>query len=578
MKNRKHIFLYTLLIIIIILLTSCTQKTVSKEQVQEEFEHYTNTFFIEEIRENTLNLHYTLAYPENYGIDDYPITFGEFSSESFEASFDELETYKDELKTFEYIALTKEQQLTYDILLDYMDTELEARDLFLYTEILGPSLGYQSQLPILLAEYTFRRETDIKDYLNLLEQLDDFYEEIIEFQKDKSAAGLFMSDYLADEIILQCETFIGNSESNYLIELFDERIDQFPSLSTQSKESYKKVNKNIVETDVVNAYKILINGLKALKGTGRNEGGLSNYEYGKDYYEYLVKTSTGSSKSIPSLQKLTDDFIMKNINDMYSILVINPDLYTELDSYAFHLTDPDEILTDLSTKMSKDFPPLLDTNYTVKYVHESLEKNLSPAFYLTPPIDDMSENVIYINGKYSSYEIYTTLAHEGYPGHLYQTLYTTSKDLSLIRNLLSYSGYVEGWATYVEYYSYDLSGLNPNLSQLLKFNSAASLGLYAYIDMSVNYDGWGLNEVANYLHDYGIEDEEIIKEIFYAMVEAPANYLCYFIGYLEILELKEMAEDSLGKNFSLIEFHDSLLSIGPAPFYVIKEYLFEELN
>ena len=190
----------------------------------------------------------------------------------------------------------------------------------------------------------------------------------------------------------------------------------------------------------------------------------------------------------------------------------------------------------------------------------------------------MSENVIYINGKYSSNEIYTTLAHEGYPGHLYQTLYTTSKDLSLIRNLLSYSGYVEGWATYVEYYSYDLSGLNPNLSQLLKFNSAASLGLYAYIDMSVNYDGWGLNEVANYLHDYGIEDEEIIKEIFYAMVEAPANYLCYFIGYLEILELKEMAEDSLGKNFSLIEFHDSLLSIGPAPFYVIKEYLFEELN
>ena len=137
---------------------------------------------------------------------------------------------------------------------------------------------------------------------------------------------------------------------------------------------------------------------------------------------------------------------------------------------------------------------------------------------------------------------------------------------------------MEGWATYVEYYSYNLSGLNHDLAQLLKFNSAASLGLYAYIDMGVNYDGWDLNDVTNYLYDYGIEDEGMIEEIFYAMVEAPANYLCYFIGYLEILELKDFAETSMNEDFSLIEFHDSLLSIGPAPFYIIKDYLLEEMN
>lgn len=573
MKNRKHILSFIFSIIAIFVLTSCTQGTISKEQVQEGFDHFTNSFFIEEIKESTLNLHYTLAYPENYGIDDYPITFGEFSSEAFEDSFDELENYIKKLKTFDYNALTKDQQLTYDILLDYMETELEVKDLYLYTEVLGPTLGHQAQLPILLAEYTFRREADVKDYLNLLEQLDEFYGGIIQFQKDKSVAGLFMSDYIADAIILQCETFMKNTEDNYLIELFDQRIDGLSSLSAESKESYKERNKDIVKNDVVNAYKILIEGLATLKGTGRNSGGLSNFENGKEYYEYLVKTSTGSSKSVPTLKKLTDDFIMKNINDMYTILVINPDLYNELDSYAFHLTDPNEILADLSNKISKDFPPLIDTNYTVKYVHESLEQNLSPAFYLTPPIDDMSENVIYINGSHDTSNIYTTLAHEGYPGHLYQTLYTTSKGLPLIRNLLSYSGYVEGWATYVEYYSYDLSELNSNLSKLLKFNSAASLGLYAYIDMGVNYDSWTIDDVASYLYDYGIENRQMIEEIFYAMVEAPGNYLCYFIGYLEILELKELAEDSMGDEFSLIEFHDSLLSIGPAPFYIIKDYL-----
>lgn len=576
MKNRKNITLFISLFLTILLLTSCSDNYQPNKEVQKNFDHYTNIFFIEEIQKNTLNLHYTLAYPENFGIDDYPITFGEFNSKAFTDSYEVLELSIKELENFHYNSLTKEQQLTYDIFLDYMKTELDVKDLYLYREILGPSIGYQAQLPILFAEYTFRRERDIKDYLQLLEQLDEFYEEIILFQNDKSAAGLFMSDYVADDIILQCEAFIENPESNYLIELFDQRIDKLPIITDEAKESYKKINKNIVETDVVNAYNILIDGLNSLKGTGRNEGGLCNYEHGRKYYEYLVKTSTGSSKSIATLQKQTDDFIMKNINEMYTILVTNPELYKEMDSHTFHLSNPNEILADLSNKISKDFPPLVDTKLTVKYVHQSLEQNLSPAFYLTPPIDDLSENVIYINGKYKTNAIYTTLAHEGYPGHLYQTLYTTSRNLPLIRNLFPYSGYVEGWATYAEYYSYDLSGLNANLSRLLKCNNAASLGLYAYVDMGVNYNNWNLEDITNYLYDYGIEDEEIIKEIYYAMIEAPANYLCYFIGYLEILELKKLAEDTLKEEFDILEFHDALLTIGPAPYYIIKEYLLEE--
>ena len=201
---------------------------------------------------------------------------------------------------------------------------------------------------------------------------------------------------------------------------------------------------------------------------------------------------------------------------------------------------------------------------------------MSPAFYLTPPIDDIQNNVIYINPKYVDEEIYTTIAHEGYPGHLYQTVYTSSKNLPLVRSLFGYSGYTEGWATYVEYeysYGYALDGADINLANLLKLNMAAIMGLYAQIDMGIHYDGWDLAKVEQYLEDFGVGDKEAAREIFETMVEEPSNYLSYFIGYLEFLNLREIAQKELGDKFSAKEFHDFLLTTGPAPFYIIEKYM-----
>lgn len=81
-----------------------------------------------------------------------------------------------------------------------------------------------------------------------------------------------------------------------------------------------------------------------------------------------------------------------------------------------------------------------------------MEDYLSPAFYLTPPLDTGTPNVIYINrsGRHSGPELVSTLAHEGFPGHLYQTTSFASCQPEDIRYLISCGGYVEGWATYVE--------------------------------------------------------------------------------------------------------------------------------
>lgn len=195
---------------------------------------------------------------------------------------------------------------------------------------------------------------------------------------------------------------------------------------------------------------------------------------------------------------------------------------------------------------------------------------MSPAFYLTPPVDDAKNNVIYINKLQLTQDLYTTMAHEGYPGHLYQNVYTASQNLPLIRNLFSSQGYSEGWATYVECYAYSLGGLDEDLATILMLDNSIILGIHAYIDMGVHYLGWDVEDVKDYLAIFGL-NEGVAQEIFEIMVEEPANYLSYFIGYLEILNLRYVAEEAWGENYSLKKFHEAVLSLGPAPFDLLEE-------
>lgn len=559
-----------LLLAFCLFLTGCSGISLGKSE-GERFDEYTEAMFKEEIAQNTINLHYTLAYPENYGITDYDISLGEFTMEDFEDSVDELEKMKKELEGFDKSRLNEEQKLTYDLLMDYVDTELPVADLYLYSELLSPLKGYQSSLPILLAEYTFRKKQDIEDYLLLLEEIDDVFENIMVFEKAKADAGLFMPDFAIDGTIEQCEQFIEDPENNYMIEVFNDKIDAFSGLSEEEKEEYKERNKTLITTEVVDGYQMLIDELSDLKGSGVNDRGLYYYDDGVRYYEYLIRTSVGTDESVEDLQERTWEYILTCFMNMYECMQENPDVYDALYDYEYPLTDPDEIMKDLMEKTKEDFPAPPEVDYTIKYVHPSMEEHESPAFYLTPPIDDIENNVIYINRKDLDDEIYTTIAHEGYPGHLYQTVSASEHGLALVRNLLSYSGYSEGWATYVEMYSYGISGLDEDIANILAWENGVNLGISAYIDMGVHYDGWDLDDVNDFLADFGIEDGETAKEIYELIVEEPSYYLTYFIGYLEFLNLRDKSEDKLEEDFTLKDFHKFIIEIGPAPFYIIED-------
>lgn len=584
--KKKYLTSFTALLLSSSLLFSgCSSIRVSSD-TNTAFRQFTLELFREDVAANTIGLHYTLKNPSDYDITHAPVTYGSFSTNTT-GVLAALENSLSALSHYHYEDLTEENKLTYDILKSYLQTSLKGAPYLLYEEPLGEITGIQAQLPVLLAEYQFHEIEDVDTYLSLLSCTPDYFNSLISFEKEKADSGLFIPDSTVDAVIDQCSSFVDMKDSNYLLTTFEERLSKIPGLSSTAKETYQKKNQEMIENAVIPAYETLIAALLDLRGSGTNEKGVCHFPNGKEYYSYVVERDTGSSRSVSEIKELINAQISSDLLSIQTLLSKDPELASrpvsaeatsdKSDIFLQNHIDrnqPGQILTLLEEKSSAAFPAPPDVTAQVKYVPEAMEPYLSPAFYMIPAIDDQSENVIYINQSHNvdTLKLFTTLAHEGYPGHLYQTTYFAEKNTEPLRSIFNFSGYVEGWATYAEMCSYYLSPLPKEQAALFQKNGSLTLGLYAAADIGIHYDGWSVTDTVRFFSDYGIKDTDAVREIYNLILSDPGNYLKYYVGYLEFVELKKKAMEIDGDKFSQKNFHRAVLDVGPAPFDIVSRY------
>lgn len=541
------------------------------------FSSFADEIFENEVKSNTLNLHYTLADPSAYGIHNYPLTLGNVSTESFAENADYADQLLKTLHTFDPEELSSKNQILYDSLELILETEKNSGDFPLLYEPLSPTLGIQAQLPILLAEYTFRTEQDIKDYLSLIEEIYPYFQQILSYEQKKSTNGLFMNTETASGVISQCSDFISNKENHYLSNVFQKKISDCDFLSQKKKEKYIKKNQTFMESSCFPAYELLIQGLTALSDTGRNDYGLYYLPDGQTYYQHLVTSSTGIYDSIDDLEHRLYQQLYTDYMQIQRLFTAYPDIADDAAAYTDHssvLTNPEDILLDLQKQMNYDFPALDTVTYEVKYVDDALKEHLSPAFYLTPPFDTRTPNSIYLNPSddMTGISLYSTLAHEGFPGHLYQTQYFSQTNAHPLLSLFASSGYVEGWATYIESYAYQYASLPYEISQYFSLNRSFHLCLYSILDIGIHYHGWKPERVNELLLAVGIYDENTQKAIYQCLLEDPANYLKYCAGAIYLQDIRDDAKELLGKDFDISDFHKKILETGPVPFPALRKY------
>ena len=498
--------------------------------------------------------------------------------------YGDYETTQEEMDTlsafFNYDKLTEEQKIMYDTFNFNVNLVNKYGRFDYYNDYCTGNNSVASYLLIMLAEYSFYDEKSIKDYIELLRELNNYFNDIIEFENVKSEKGLFISDESLDIFLSDCDKIINSGDNNVLILSFEERIDAFKGLDKEEKDSYIEKNKKVVETVVIPAYQRISKEMEKLRGTGRNNYGIASYPDGRDYYEYLAMGKTGTSMTFKDMRaglEATYSACVDKIKDMEKN---NETLNQRMQNSKFENSDATEILNYLKDKMAKDYPEIPQVNFTVKYVSKSLEENLkNPAFYLTPPIDDINENVIYINEKYSNGDIFATLAHEGYPGHLYQNTYLCSETSNLLRRRMSNQGYIEGWAEYVECNSYDYSGFDDDVIELMKLYTLCNILEMAIIDIRVNYDGMSYETFkTTFYEELDEEREEALKNFYFYLINEPAAYLPYAVGSMEINNMRDYAMDKLGNKFNLKDFHEVILKVGPVPFSIVWDKLEAYVN
>ncbi len=546
-----------------------------------KFETFARDVFRNEVSGSALTLHYSLAHPEKQGIQRKKASLGTVPTD-MKNTYKICQQYEDKLKSFRYSHLSTENQLTLDFMLLYYHTEKSLGDNYLLQEPLGPSLGIQAQLPVLLAEYAFYEDQDISDYLNLLTTIRPYFQSIIKFEQKKSQAGFFMSDATLDRILEQCSAFIQNPDENYMLDIFRKKISDYGKLSNSEQQALILTHQNLMKTEVIPAYQELMTGLESLRGTGKNSRGLSYFKGGKAYYIYLLQSQTGTYVPVKQIEKRLSRQLSSEIGIVGNMLRQNPELLTTLNKgISFTEMKPAQMLDCLQKKIISDFPALEDISFELKTVHDSMKDYLSPAFYLTPPMDTGTPNVIYINpaANYQGLELFTTLAHEGFPGHLYQTVSFERQNPSGIRNLLDTSGFAEGWATYVEPFAYEYAAdyiqdsSASDLARLAWLNRSINLCMYSLLDIEIHYNGWSQAEAASFLRAFGIEDSTVVSEIYQYILETPGNYLKYYWGYLSLLDLRTAEQNRLGQDFNMKDFHSRVLKIGGVQFPVLEKYI-----
>lgn len=581
-KSRKTLCIFLLLLFT--LLSGISIGYFSNHVFSENarFEKFTEELFEKEVSGSALTFHYSVAHPKEAGLKRPKPTLGTVDTD-MEKTYELCKKYEDTLRSFAYSRLSRENQITLDMLLLYFHTQASLGENYLLEEMLSPSLGIQAQLPVLLAEYSFYENQDVSDYLNILSSIEPYFDSILSFQEKKSKAGYFMSDTTLERICSQCESFIQTPDSNYMLEIFDTKLEEYGKFPKKEQEKLKAAHKKIILECVIPAYQKLIQGLQKLKGTGRNSQGLAHFPGGQDYYTYLLKSQVGTYVPVEKIRQRLTKQLLNDTKTIQLMLKEQPSLASKfMNNNIFPDMEPEEIMAHLQKRIIKDFPELQDVSYEIRRVHKSLEEYLSPAFYLTPPVDTKSPNVIYINNAGSSQrlDLFTTLSHEGFPGHLYQTMFFAEENKNPIRSLIESGGYIEGWATYAEPFAYSYSaslmedGAAKDIGTIAWLNRSVNLNICCLMDIGIHYYGWSLEQAASFLRVFGISSETA-SEIYQYIIETPANYLKYYWGYLNFLDLRISEEKRLGKDFSLKEFHKKILEIGAVPFPVLEKYLAE---
>lgn len=534
-------------------------------------------FMLDEYREmmesDYMSLHFGLRDYESLGIEKPELTIGTCEWD-YDEAIDDLNETKTKLLAFDYDSLSASQQHDYDTVLFYVDKMIELNSYPYYDFWFEPANGLIDNLTTNFTEYVFYEKGDFEDYLTVLGTVPKYVDEALELTKKQAAEGYFLIDRALDSTLDQIDKFVERTDDNPLIIIFDENVDAFNGLSDSEKADYKARNKDIVLNSYIPAYEKAGEVLESLRGSRKYGESVYDLPEGKEYYEVLAQYKSSSGKSVEDLAGDCESFINQCIAELQDLYYKYPNVNEE---EMMDEEEPENILSFLQD-MLEEYPKGPEVKFTATYLDPAVANENVVAYYMQPPVDYLVDNVIKINGDAVSNtnDMYTTLAHEGFPGHLYQVTWYLSTKPNLLRTNLNMIGYTEGWAMYAQDHTWKYSSLSKPAAEDNRIYENLNYAINAYADLAVNGLGMSADKLESSLTGMGFA-AGLGQGLYDFVTENPGTILPYGVGLTRFKMLENTAKETLKNDFDILEFNEVLLTYGDRPFEIVEADLEEYL-
>lgn len=539
---------------------------------ENEFDNFLNEVFISLVTTDSFTVHFKLQNPEEHCIDlDY--SYGDPDTQEQMINF--INTLEEGLEKFDYDNLTESQQIVYE-LLEYelnMYYQGEAFD-DIYIWNLAQNNNLISGIQSMFTEYSIQDEQDAEDFTELLSMFPEYLKEAEDLIQEDVDAGACLTEAMLDMSIEMAEDWLSDEpEDNVIYVAFEVNLQE-AGLEDSVEDKYLDELANVIEEEMIPAIEGYIDYLETLEDELDEAKGLWNYEGGKEYYAWLLESYLGAGMTPDELYTYVEGAYEDAWDRIMEIMDKDP-MAVSMFSFADskYSDDPEEIMEALAELAEEKFPDVGEPDWIISYLDERQEVDSVAAYYLSPQLDNIGRRVIRVNGSNVSDSVYlfATLAHEGIPGHLYQDEYTLrSEGYQEINSTLTYLGYQEGWAMYVEKLAFEWCMEKESYGELWHLNNILSYLLISMADIGVNYMEWTYEDYCEWMEAQGYNDKDTITYIYDMVVSDPGLYPAYGIGFLL---MEDTVEALLETGCTEKEAYKQILDVGSSPYTILWKHL-----
>jgi uncharacterized protein (DUF885 family) len=497
--------------------------------------------------------------------------------------------FLDRLGSVDRDALPRDEQVNYDIYKRLREDEVKEFEFKTYLMPITNRSGFHTDFPQLPNRVPLKTVEDYRNYIARLGGFKHYVQEHIELM----TAGI-RDGYVLPAVVLEGAEgaiephVVDDPKESLLYKPFEELPENF---SDADSKRLREDAEAAIRHSVVAGYKAFYDFMtEEYLPAARENIAASSLPNGKLFYEHRVRSYTTLDKTPQEIHELGQSEVKRIRGEMQKIIdeVAFEGSFADFIEFLrtddqFYVKTPEQLMREVAfvlKKMDGELPGLFKTlprmPYGIKRVPDYIAPKTTTAYYNRPSGDGTRAGFYFVNTynleSRPTYEIEALSLHEAVPGHhlqiaLMQELENTPK----FRRFSGFTAFVEGWALYSERLGLEAGFYTDPYNNFGRLTYEMWRALRLVVDTGMHYLGWERQRAIDFMAaNSALTVHNITTEVD-RYISWPGQALAYKMGELKIRELRGRAEEILGKDFDVREFHDVVLGSGAVPLGVLEE-------